>query len=595
MPNINNLNLFGTNYGIQGAVDNSLTTEGLAADAKAVGDALTTIRAQVGAPLVASTSSAMTDRTRIYVYTGTQTGYTKGNWYYWSGSAWTSGGVYNSVAVDTDKTLSVADQAADAKATGEVALGVDGLLNSNLNVTALEATTPSYNLRSPYVLMANGVVSEISGGDARYRITDYIPCECGQLIAFIHSCARYNNRNYAFYDENYNVVATSPRASSGELQMNVIRVPVPRKAKYFALSYDTQYTYPTGVKIITKWTESSSENGFLRINNIDSSTLTVTSVTSTTSSGEVVTRRGLISTGQTSTYKLTTADVTEGDVLFLQNVCAKYTNAAYCFFDVSGLYIDVLENEDSDTHNYTVVAPKGATQVVVSGYSTAATISKVARYTPGPGGSGGLKWAGKKWAAMGDSLTEANSRATKHYMDYIVDETGISYTNLGKSGTGYLKTYNSNQNFLNRVNTIPTDSDIVTIFGSGNDCSQTLGTVTDTVTNTVCGCINNTIDNIRSRIVGVKLGIIAPTPWDNYPTTTANNNMAKYCDALEEICNLKGVPFLNLYRNSNMVPWDATFRAAYYSHDDGNGVHPDENGHALFAPRIKAFMETLLM
>ena len=54
----------------------------------------------VGAPLVANTASAMTDKTRIYVYVGSQTGYTAGNWYYWNGSAWTSGGVYNSIADD---------------------------------------------------------------------------------------------------------------------------------------------------------------------------------------------------------------------------------------------------------------------------------------------------------------------------------------------------------------------------------------------------------------------------------------------------------------------------------------------------------------
>ena len=54
----------------------------------------------VGAPLVANTASAMTDKTRIYVYVGSQTGYTAGNWYYWNGSAWISGGVYNSIADD---------------------------------------------------------------------------------------------------------------------------------------------------------------------------------------------------------------------------------------------------------------------------------------------------------------------------------------------------------------------------------------------------------------------------------------------------------------------------------------------------------------
>lgn len=44
----------------------------------------------------------MTDTDKIYVYTGNQSGYTNGNWYYYSGSTWVSGGVYNSVAIEVD-------------------------------------------------------------------------------------------------------------------------------------------------------------------------------------------------------------------------------------------------------------------------------------------------------------------------------------------------------------------------------------------------------------------------------------------------------------------------------------------------------------
>lgn len=108
-----------------------------------------------GSPLTASTKSAMTDKTRVYVYTGSESGMTAGNWYYWNGSAWTSGGVYNSVAVQSDSelndfstnpvqnkvikaaldqiegaipeidaTLSVSGKAADAKKTGDEISGL---------------------------------------------------------------------------------------------------------------------------------------------------------------------------------------------------------------------------------------------------------------------------------------------------------------------------------------------------------------------------------------------------------------------------------------------------------------------------------------
>ena len=73
----------------------------------------------VGTPLVASTAAGMTDTDRIYVYVGSETGYTSGNWYYYDGSAWTSGGVYNSTAFETDDTLTIPDAAADSKVVGD--------------------------------------------------------------------------------------------------------------------------------------------------------------------------------------------------------------------------------------------------------------------------------------------------------------------------------------------------------------------------------------------------------------------------------------------------------------------------------------------
>lgn len=76
-------------------------------------------KTDVGSPLVAATAAAMTDTDKIYVYTGSETGYTAGDWYYYNGSAWASGGVYNAEAIETDTTLKVSGMAADAKAVGD--------------------------------------------------------------------------------------------------------------------------------------------------------------------------------------------------------------------------------------------------------------------------------------------------------------------------------------------------------------------------------------------------------------------------------------------------------------------------------------------
>ena len=105
--------------------DTTLAISGKSADAKATGDAIHAIQSAVGSPLVAGTASAMTDTSKIYVYVGSQSGYVSGNWYYYNGSSWVSGGVYNSIAISTDTSLSVSGAAADSKTVGDALADAD--------------------------------------------------------------------------------------------------------------------------------------------------------------------------------------------------------------------------------------------------------------------------------------------------------------------------------------------------------------------------------------------------------------------------------------------------------------------------------------
>ena len=200
---------------------------------------------------------------------------------------------------------------------------------------------------------------------------------------------------------------------------------------------------------------------------------------------------------------------------------------------------------------------------------------------------------GKKWVVVGDSLTEKNSRATKNYHDYVAKSTGINVVNMGVSGTGYKRQEENNRAFYQRILNIPKDTDIVTIFGSGNDLSQTLGTPTDTGTDTICGCMHKTIQNLFSVIPGVRVGIVLPCPWGPYQPSNKENVMARYCDALKEIAEYYSIPVLDLYHGSNLRPWDDTFRDLYYKRDDGGSVHPDEDGHALLANKFEMFIRSL--
>lgn len=109
-----------------------------------IGELTNSIRDNVyGAPLTAATAADMTDTTKVYVYVGSETGYTNGNWYYYDGSAWVSGGAYNSTAVQTDTTLMLAGVPADAKATGDALRNLAAIPDAVLSALPTDTETGS--------------------------------------------------------------------------------------------------------------------------------------------------------------------------------------------------------------------------------------------------------------------------------------------------------------------------------------------------------------------------------------------------------------------------------------------------------------------
>ncbi len=203
------------------------------------------------------------------------------------------------------------------------------------------------------------------------------------------------------------------------------------------------------------------------------------------------------------------------------------------------------------------------------------------------------RWNGLKWTGIGDSLTEAYSVTGAHYFDLIRAATGITFVNKGTSGTGYAKGTN---NFMVKALTVDSDSDVVTIFGSGNDASAglPLGDADDTGTETIAGCINTTLDNLYTVNPIMNIGVITLTPWKNNMPSD-EGFMENYSNLIVQICKRRSIPCLDLFHCSGLNPNSSAVRAAAYSRDEGNGTHPDENGHALFAPRIQAFLDSLLM
>lgn len=291
-------------------------------------------------------------------------------------------------------------------------------------------------------------------------------------------------------------------------------------------------------------------------------------------------------------YQAGEFDVTPGDVLYVYG-SANYTNYVYSFADG----VRVISSVKADTRvkvDGCVIVPPGANKLRIACEDKTAPIVK---HVTGLAFNTGKGWGHLKWVCLGDSLTEVNNRTTKHYHSYIQDKTGINVVNMGVSGSGYMNPADGEKAFYQRALNIPADADVITIFGSGNDMGYmaNLGTPADTGTDTLCGCINKTIDNIYSVNPTVQLGIVSPTPWKDNTPDKADGTMTQYSNALKAICERRGIPFLDLFRQSGYRVNDGEFRSLAFSKDpEGEAVHPDETGHKIISSRFMAFLESLI-
>ena len=274
-----------------------------------------------------------------------------------------------------------------------------------------------------------------------------------------------------------------------------------------------------------------------------------------------------------------------------------YPNTPIAAFMKNNAVVSVIGDKQSTTNwatriwEYDVTVPDNVDQIWINKYTNSVETTAIAfKYEIGTAST----WADKKWVCIGDSLTEYNYTSYKKYYDFVQEQTGISVVNLGIGGTGYKNQGSSQTAFYERISQIPSDADVITIFGSGNDLSYTLGTITDSGTDTICGCINKTIDDLYTAFPTAKLGIISPCPWVSFPTNT-DNAMSRYSTALKQICESRGIPFLDLYRCSGIRPWDDTFKTLVYTLSNNDGVHPNNIGQEMLASHIMEFVKTLIL
>ncbi|MCR5750786.1 MAG: DUF2341 domain-containing protein [Kiritimatiellae bacterium] len=249
--------------------------------------------------------------------------------------------------------------------------------------------------------------------------------------------------------------------------------------------------------------------------------------------------------------------------------------------------------------------------------------------TPGPGPGPGPEpqpeqegeWARYKWAVIGDSLSDpvhptANDAVVKYY-HYLSLSTGVQvvYTNA-VGGTGYKSGCANGKAFCQRIeaNPIPSDVNVVTIFGSVNDGSQAAsdeaaGSPTDSLptTNTLAAYINRAIDLVQTQAPNAKLILVGGLYYCNaHPQNHVRAN-----ETLRAVAAARGVEFHDWLTENPDDPFDfhqievntlteGSFARQYTidwnKYPDSSFGHPNDTYNEIcLAPRFGELLSAAIM
>ena len=526
-------------------------------------------------PLVASSVGGMTETDRIYVNTS------DGHWYYYDGSQWQDGGTYQSTGIaDGAITVFNLDDKLQSEfikdyENVEIDFQYQGYVNDNAGALVIEPSDVDFNYG--YVDLTNGAEYEFSGFNA-YTVCGLVVVDTTDNNAVVASTRSQSTTSQSttrvslrFKANKAGLRAYASRGASGSYIDDIYEHAVfLNKFKDIAQNYKSYTLAPLTTIEQCVLTYNSTVGGNVKLEaSAEGNDIIVYKMNKGCKYRAIGNQRWSIACVVLTDNKFT----------------CLYKSANSSSSSAVNIDYEWTATEDG----YIFLTQRSGTESDLYLYSALDVVK--------------TDYAGKTWCLMGDSLTDRSSLGSSVdiYEDYVKDKLGITTINYGHGGAGYLARVANNQAFFQIANTL-SSPDVITIFGSFNDTYTTLATygwgeTTDHNTNTIFGAMNTTFDNLITNYPNAVIGVIIPTPWvdrNSYDTTAENIEKAeKYVNGLIEICERRSIPYLNLYTDSNLYPWDETFNTTFFL--NGDGTHPNTYGHKKFSGQIEQFIRRLLI
>lgn len=222
------------------------------------------------------------------------------------------------------------------------------------------------------------------------------------------------------------------------------------------------------------------------------------------------------------------------------------------------------------------------------------------------------RFANRKMIVTGDSITDFTVKATTNWHDYLkswlhlkrVYNDGLSGSGITREGDAgedgyYYRIDNADPNGWDNLYTaIP---DFIIIMFSQNDRynaagnAQTLGNIAD-ITDTGVTIDHSYYGNIRLLLEKLitKYPNIPIVCCSSIPRALSYGSVGwgyqNFVEAEKTVCEHFSIPWLDLYHNSGLRPWDTNFASTYMP----DGIHPNAEGQKIMAYKIYEFVKQYL-
>lgn len=222
-----------------------------------------------------------------------------------------------------------------------------------------------------------------------------------------------------------------------------------------------------------------------------------------------------------------------------------------------------------------------------------------------------MKLEGLKINFLGDSITEGvgASSADTVYHAVLKKEAGLSEArNYGISATRFAlqkgtperpkDDYVDVNSFCERFDKMDDDADVVVVFGGTNDYGHgdaPIGGFSDRTPDTFYGACHYLFGGLIKKYLGKPIVIMTPLHRLNEDVNTgsgkgaAYGTLKEYVNIIREVAEYYSLPVLDLFASSGLQPSIKEIQDNYLP----DGLHPNDNGNAVIANKLRMFLSTL--